>query len=211
MPFYKNLHLTNFLNPDATSDVFDFLDGKGDPKACIQNDLIAGGPRLAYVPQYFEQNQLTALRDKLNKLNLDYDVCVIDTPPAISKVVFAAIACSDYVIIPTEASKDSLDGVNQTLDAIESVNANVGSKAKLLGVLIVKYKDRFTVHKGFKESLENSDAFPVFKTTIRESQAINNAKLTNSDFFGKEYMHANAVQDYRNFVKEVMDKIGLKK
>ena len=203
-------NLSNFLNPEATCDVFDFLDGKTDGRKCIQKDLIAGGPRLAYVPQYFENNPLTSLKDKLTKLKLDYDVCVIDTPPAISKVVFAALACSDYVIIPTEASKDSLDGVNQTLEAIEAVNNNTKSDTKLLGVVIVKYKERFTVHRQFKESLEKTKKFPVFKTTIRESQAINNAKTYNEDFFGKEYMHANAVQDYRDFVKEVMSKTKLK-
>ena len=203
-------NLTSYFNSEAKYDVFDLLDGKIKPIDCVEKDLIAGGARLTYVTNYFENHPLTDFANKLSALDDIYDVCIIDTPPAISKIVFAAIAASNYAIIPTEPTKDSLDGVNQTIQAINFVNESLNKNTKLLGVLLVKYKERFTVHKQFKKFAEESNEFPIFSVSIRESQAINNAKTFNKDFFAKEFAHSNAVIDYSEFTKEVIKKAEIK-
>lgn len=203
-------NLTGFFNPKAKLTVFDLLDGTNAPEECIENDLVAGGLRLRYLEEYFKQNSLTAIGDALKPMSKNYDFLIIDTPPAINTVVLAALAISDYVVMPTEPTKDSLDGIMKTIQAVEATKAKNNPNVKLLGVLMVKFKERYTLHKQFKDALVASKKIPVYDTVIRESQAINIAKTKNADFFGKDYMHANAVQDYRKFVKETLDKIGIK-
>jgi len=204
-------NLTSYLNPDAKYSVFDLVYGKVPAKDCIEKDLIAGGLGLRYLPEYFKENELTELGNAIKRAKVDYDFLIIDTPPAINTVVLSAMANSDYIIMPTEPTKDALDGIMKTVQACDATKAKINPKLKILGVLLVKYKERYTLHKQFKEALAASKKFKLFNTVIRESQAINSAKTTNTDFFSKQFSKANAVVDYSAFVDEVVDKIGLKK
>ena len=205
-------NLSTYFNydPNQKKTVFEFVDGDGDPKEAIVNDLLAGGSRLRYLVSYFDQNELSAFGNALKAAKLDYDVVVIDTPPAINRVVLAALAASDYLIMPTEPSPDSLAGVKETLKAVDAVLIKDNPNLKVLGTLLVKYKDHYKLHKQFKTALESSKTIPMFKTCIRESQGINAAKIKHADFYSKDYSHVNAVVDYREFCKEVIEKIGLK-
>lgn len=203
-------NLTNYLNPNAKYSVFDLVYGKINPKDCIENDLIGGGLGLRYLPEFFKENDLTELGNALKKTKTNYDFLIIDTPPAINTVVLSALANCDYVIMPTEPTKDALDGIMKTLQAVDATKSRINPKIKVLGILLVKYKERYTLHRQFREALSNSKKFKVFNTVIRESQAINTAKTTNSDFFSKQFSRANAVIDYGNFVDEVIERIGVK-
>jgi len=204
-------NLTSYLNPDAKYSVFDLVYGKVNPKECVEKDLIAGGLGLRYLPEYFKENELTSLGDAVKKIGGNYDFLIIDTPPAINTVVLSALANSDYVVMPTEPTKDSLDGIRKTVQAIEATQSKVNPRVKVLGVLLVKYKERYTLHKQFREAIAKAEKFKLFKTVIRESQAINNAKTSNHDFFDKDFSRANAVKDYVAFVNEVLERIGMKK
>ena len=203
-------NLTGYFNPEAKYSVFDLVYGKVKASECVENDLIAGGLGLRYLPEFFKENELTELGNAVKRIGGDYDFLIIDTPPAINTVVLSALANSDYVILPTEPTRDSLDGIMKTIQAIEATQAKNNPELKILGVLLVKYKDRYTLHRQFKEALSNSKKFKLFKTVIRESQAINAAKTANVDFFSKQYSKANAVLDYTNFVDEVLGRMGIK-
>jgi len=204
-------NLSSYLNGDAEYDVFDVCLGKKKLSEAIQKDLLAGGPNLAYLNQFFDTNPLNTLKTKLAEVSKIYDVCVIDTPPAINKTVLAGLVASDYVIMPSEPTRDALDGILQTLEAVSSVKKGTNSKINVLGVLLVKYKDRYTVHKQFLNYCKKANKFPVFETKVRESQAINNAKTNNESFFEKEYLKSNGAKDYWDFAKEVAKKIELSK
>ena len=204
-------NMSAYFNPEHRFDAFDFVENRIKPEEIIEKDLIAGGPRLTYLNEFFEKNPLDTVKTIIENNNIDYDFMVIDTPPAINKVVLSALTISDYVITPTEATKDALDGVLQTIKAVEATNRQVNAKLRILGVLITKYKDRYTLHRKFKVALDRNSSVTVFKTTIRESQAINTAKTYRKSFFDAEYARSKAVQDYERWGKEVLELLGLKK
>ena len=206
-------NLTKYFLKDGTykHTAFDLVHGDFKPEDVIVNDIIPGGVDLMMLPQYFDlpTSSLLDLKRVLASVSGIYDVLVIDTPPAINKVVMAALAMSNYVIMPSEPSADSLQGIMNTTQACEAIIEQYNKDLHILGVLLTKFKERYKLHTQFRDYIIESKKYPLFKTVIRESQAINNAKVNRADFFSKEYMHANAVMDYRNFVKEVMDKVKL--
>lgn len=204
-------NMSAYFNPDHKFDAFDFVENRIKPSDIIEKDLIAGGPRLTYLNEFFEKNPLDTVKTIIKDNNIEYDFMVIDTPPAINKVVLSALSISDFVITPTEATKDALDGVLQTIKAVEAINRQVNAELKIMGVLITKYKDRYKLHRKFKVALDRNDQVKVFKTTIRESQAINTAKTYRKSFYESEYAHSKAVEDYERWGKEVLDCLGLKK
>lgn len=205
-------NLTGYFNPNATQTVFDLVYGGGNkkPSDVIANDLIAGGLGLMYLPQFCDTHALNSLGNAIKSEKLDYDFMVIDTPPAINKVVMSALAMSDYVIMPTEPTKDSLDGILKTIQACDAIKEETNPELKILGILLVKYKQRYTLHRQFRDALGHDPKFSLFDTVIRESQAINNAKTGNFDFYSAEFKRANAVKDYDALVNEVVKKLKLK-
>lgn len=197
----------NFIGDNFEHDVFDLVSGKRTCSEVIKEDLIPGGNGLVYLSQFYESHDYTVLKQKIKEVEDKYDYFIIDTPPTMSKVILSALAISDYSIIPAEPSQDCIDGCLSTMEIIDLVKSRFNANLTNLGILLVKYKERYNAHSAIKELL-NKKNIKTFKTTIRESQAINNAKLLHKSFFAKEYNTAKAVIDYHTFVREVMSVIS---
>lgn len=204
MDLDQSANLTkNFLGNDFYFDAFDLFSGKRSCLEVIKNDVIPGGNGLMYLPEFFKQYDFSVVKEKIKPVEDKYDFFIIDTPPTANVVVTAALVVSDFAIIPAEPTQDCIDGCLSSLEMVDLVRKKYDSKVENLGLLLVKYKERYSAHAAIKELLKKQN-IRTFKTTIRESQAINNAKLMGESFFEKSYKNANAVIDYRDFVKEVV-------
>lgn len=62
------------------------------------------------------------------------DYCVIDTPPSFSVVVYGALLAADYLLVPIELKRYSLDGIEGVLEAFFSVQEH-NPDIELLGLL----------------------------------------------------------------------------
>jgi len=84
---------------------------------------VAGASRaLSDLEQTAEADGILAFRDNLAAMADDYDVCLIDTPPALANRTFAALLASDAVLAPIGVNDYSLAGVAQLLKAIKGVS-----------------------------------------------------------------------------------------
>ena len=62
------------------------------------------------------------------------DFCIIDTPPSFGEVVYGALVGGDYLLVPMELKKYSIDGIETVLEAYfaaQGANPNL----ELLGFL----------------------------------------------------------------------------
>ena len=62
-----------------------------------------------------------------------FDVVLFDCPPRVTASVVNAVACSDYVLIPTKLDTGSIDAIPRTLAWMKGLGAIC--QAELLGVL----------------------------------------------------------------------------
>ena len=62
------------------------------------------------------------------------DFCVIDTPPSFSELVYGALLGADYLLVPIELKKFSLDGIEGVLEAFIAAQEH-NPNLKLLGLL----------------------------------------------------------------------------
>ncbi|WP_120632596.1 ParA family protein [Ruegeria sp. EL01] len=62
------------------------------------------------------------------------DFCVIDTPPSFSELVYGALLGAEYLLVPIELKKFSLDGIEGVLEAFISIQEH-NSNLTLLGLL----------------------------------------------------------------------------
>jgi chromosome partitioning protein len=75
-----------------------------------------------------------------------FDLIIIDTPPHFGNLTLGALVASKYVIIPTELSNLSIDGINDLLQNMELVVDNYNDDIDILGIVInkVDYRSKKT-------------------------------------------------------------------
>ena len=109
------------------------------------------------------------LKRGLREVRRDYDVVVIDCPPALGLLTVNALVAADQALISTEAEYFSLQGVEQALEVLELAKDSLHPDLEWLGV-VLNIADMRLVHsrEAFTQLQERFDG-KVFDTVIRRS------------------------------------------
>ena len=150
------------------------------------------------------------LRERIEPIKNKYDFIIIDTPPTLSALTINAFVAADRVIIPTTASTYATQGIIQLYQTIEQAQ-KLNPGLKLDGILLTRYTDRSIINRQIKKAIEalaDKIGTKVYKTTIRQAIAVEEAQATKTALF--EYApKATAAKDYKDFIKEI--ERGIKK
>lgn len=141
----------------------------------------------------------------------DYDLCLIDCPPALGKLTADALRCADYLIIPIRLDAFSTHGLENLMQQLNYLQ-EAGFNAKVLGVLITH--DEPTWYSGDVKKLL-SERLPLFTTAISRSQWVAEstiehkplAELTGPDHNLKP-MRVKPAWQYRRVMNEVVDRLS---
>ena len=107
------------------------------------------------------------LKKALRELRDDYDVILIDCPPALGLLTVNALVASDYALISAEAQYFALQGVEQALEVIELARENLNPDLEWLGV-VLNIADMRTRHsREAFDSLRQHFGEKLLDTTIR--------------------------------------------
>lgn len=79
--------------------------------------------------------QPEVLDELLSKVELDFDLVIIDTPSGMGTVTRAALAVSQFVLLPVQAEPLALRSIGQALRVIEHVRNHGNPDLTLLGLL----------------------------------------------------------------------------
>jgi chromosome partitioning protein len=93
---------------------------------------------------------------EVNNVRNNYDVIVIDTPPAIGPLTFAAIKAATHIIIPAQMEQFSIEGIYGMMQLWkqESYIRSNDNPLNLIGILPNKYRDT-NLHMQLKKELHN--------------------------------------------------------
>jgi chromosome partitioning protein len=69
-----------------------------------------------------DRSCIETFRDSLTSMADDYDVCVIDTPPALTNRTYAALLAADAILAPIGISDYSVQGVAELMRAMKGVS-----------------------------------------------------------------------------------------
>ena len=131
-------HATLGLNVISNLSIYNVLSKITDRKAKLSDVIVSLSENLHIVPSSIVlstlEQELTGeigrearLLDILTTNNLDYDYLLIDCPPNLGILTINAIRAVSELIIPTEASRFSLEGINQLVDIV----ANIAKKQSI--------------------------------------------------------------------------------
>lgn len=139
------------------------------------------------------EDDLGRLERPLHRLvHEHYDLCLIDTPPTVSRFTSAAVETSTGVVIPIEASMAAMDTLADSLEVARRLGGNV------LGILVCRVDRRtsndISVHPHLKEQYGEL----VFDGVIRESVAVRDSHADRVPTIVSKPSN-NTSKDYKDF------------
>lgn len=142
----RNLHAT--YDAESAPSVSFFVDEHPTPQpvplpSSVKGSiaLFSGDRRLTVVDESADMD-LQAVRTQLKHYVTDFDVCFIDTPPTLGKRLRAALVASDFVVMPFELARESVDGLGDLLDTIEQVKQDKNPNLQVVGLLANRVNSR---------------------------------------------------------------------
>lgn len=126
-------------------------------------------------------NREAALADALDALRSEYDAVVIDCPPALGVLAANVLVASDWLVVPVECDRYSLEGFEGLLSMVERVRSNrrLNPGLEVAGLLVTMYESRQKVSQRALAELRASAAAAgtrVFDRTIRRSCKVREAQ-----------------------------------
>ena len=101
------------------------------------------------------------LRAILKPIRRDYDLILLDCPPALGQLTVNALVVADKVLVVAEAEQFSLDGLSMLRDTVRGVQSSYNPGLTWAGVLVNKWRDTVTNKDVFAELAEKfTDAEP---------------------------------------------------
>lgn len=134
----------------------------------------------------------------------DYDLILIDCPPALGQSVAAATLASDTVIAPVTPEEFSLSGLNLSIQEIKNIEENYGKNIPFRLVLN-KFDTRTSLSHEVLSSLIKHPLYSdkIFRSYIRISQEFPNAISKGITIFDTLKM-TSAKEDVDLLTKEII-------
>jgi len=180
-------------------------------KECIQKTEIEN---LFFVPAdiNYDISKLLISKKSLKKLlqkskiEKEYDICIIDTPPTSDILLYNAMIASKYVIVPMQSEYLGYIGAIQFLKLFYEIASKLNINFTLLGVVPTLYvksiKDHNEIIEKLKQKIGNDRVLTPIRKDFKLSQSFNEGKPIS------EYdQRCRGAKDYKELATVVLKKI----
>ncbi len=126
-------------------------------------------------------HNVDASDDSSSKDSEPFDWIIIDTPPAQSFYTRAALAASDFVLIPITVEAFAARGIARLLDTAHAMRGLMGKGVNVLGVALTNWKPVPAAQKDKWAALQvalQRENLPLLKRAIPHDEKIDMAHLT---------------------------------
>ena len=154
------------------------------------------------------EDRATRLRTALAPLQKDYDLVVLDCPPALDLLTLNSLAAADSLIVPMQAEYFALEGISELVSTLERVRTSLNPNLNIEGVLLTMYDDRTNLAQQVTETLREFFKDRLFKTVIPR-----NVRLAEAPSHGKPVAlydaRSRGAEAYFELAAEYMERNGI--
>lgn len=151
------------------------------------------------------QNPGLILKNTLDKISDYYTHIIIDTPPALSDATINGLAAADAVVAMFEPSKFNFSALPRFFETIEHIQDKLNSNLKIAGILATIIDSRRTDSKVLLDLIKEEYEGLLFQTIINRKAATGRIAIFGFGPNNKEL--EGAVESYRSFVKELLQRV----
>lgn len=138
----------------------------------------------------------------------DFDVILIDCPPALGLLTINALVAADHVLIPVQAEYFALEGLGQLLNTIQLIRQGLNPRLEILGVVLTMYNKRMVLSEQVQTEVETHFGGKVFESVIPR-----NVRLAEAPSFGRTIFEhdkwSKGAKAYKHLSEEVAKRLGL--
>ncbi len=106
------------------------------------------------------------LRRALQPLQADYDLVILDCPPALDLLTLNALVAAGTLMVPMQAEYFALEGITELISTLERVRAAYNPELNIEGILLTMYDDRTNLAQQVTETLREHFKDRLFRTVI---------------------------------------------
>jgi chromosome partitioning protein len=147
------------------------------------------------------------LKDAITACRDNYDIIVIDTPPALGIITVNALVAASFLIVPIQASYFALEGTDDLLETLERIRSRPNPDLQLLGVLITLYDKRTNLAHDIHNQVREVFGPKVFDTVIAKNVRLEESPAYRETIFSFAPSSSGA-EEYANLAKEVLQRVG---
>jgi chromosome partitioning protein len=120
------------------------------------------------------------LRNALKPLRDEFDVILIDCPPALNMLTVNALVAADSVMVPMQCEYYALEGLTALVQTIEQIKTSINPDLEIEGLLRTMFDPRNNLANAVSAQLIEHFGNKVFRTLIPR-----NIRLAEAPSFGK--------------------------
>lgn len=180
----------------------------------VEDARLEVAPRLHLVPAGVELSAIEArlagsdgrenrLRDTLRRSDLDYDMILVDCPPAVSLLTFNALLASGEVLVPVDASTYSRQAVVKLHETLDVLRERRGHELRVR-LLLSNYDLRARYARALREELASVHGDALLSTLIHPTVRIREAADLGIPVLQHD-PRSRAARDFFDLARELED------
>ncbi|QDQ27065.1 ParA family protein [Chitinimonas arctica] len=147
------------------------------------------------------------LRLALEPVRQDYDMILIDCPPALNMLTLNGLAAADGVIIPMQCEYYALEGLTDLVNTLRKVRLAINPKIEIDGLLRTMYDPRSTLAQQVVAQLAQHFGDKVFRTVIPRNIRLAEAPSFGRPIFAYDKSSRGALA-YQELATELLQRFG---
>lgn len=190
---------------------YDVLMGGSVAKSVLEGSdsisIVPANPNLAGAEIELVNQPEREFKLKKALTNVEFDIVLIDCPPALGLLSVNALTAADYVLIPVQSEYYALEGLTQLLDVIKLILNSTNPSLQILGAVLTMYDSRNVLSSQVAEEVGKFFGEKLFKTAIPR-----NVRLAEAPSFGKHIAEhdkwSKGARAYKALAKEVSSRLA---
>ena len=189
-----------FFDPDADLEQIEVWEASGF-------DLIPSSDTLTRrMRDLNKPTDVLWVREALQRLDLAYDLVLLDTAAAVTVYSLNALVASQHVLIPVLPEYQSVVGAEQTHKTIQLVENKLNPLLETRHFLLTQVDARKRMHKTYREYVREKYGPEVLEHVIRTSTSLAKSQDGTTTIFDHD-PNARGAIDYANATDELMTRI----
>ena len=135
----------------------------------LPSSLALAGAEIELVTAFSREHRLDRA---LETVADDYDIILIDCPPALGLLTINALTAANWVLIPVQTEYYALEGMSSLMNSIKLVQRRINPNLKLFGIALTMYDARTGLSKFVADEVRKYFEDQVFHTMVPRSTRV---------------------------------------